>query len=142
MNKKTTKSYTHLFEYIDNNIFKLDGNTFVTDFEVGLKNGLKNIYPVANYQSCWFHYCQALRRNLSTKHKRLAETIRNNKEASMYLHKFMALALLPDYCIEAAFMMLKQKINISFPNEEFNSFLEYFEKQWIKKVNEIFFGLL
>lgn len=139
MNKKTTAAYTHLFEHINNNIFKLEADSFITDFEVALKNGLKHISPNAKYQNCWFHYCQALRRNLSTKHKRLAETVRNNKEASMYFHKFMALALLPDYCIESTFIMLKQKIKASFPDEKFKSFLDYYEKHWIKKVLYFYF---
>lgn len=85
-------------------------------------------------QSCWFHFCQALRRNVSSKFKHLAELLRSNKTASIHFHKFMALPLLPDYCIESAFIMLQKKINDSFTDNQFKLFLEYFENQWMKKV--------
>lgn len=36
MNKKTKKSYEHVFNYINTNVVKLDGAVFMADFEIGL----------------------------------------------------------------------------------------------------------
>lgn len=97
MNKKFKKAYISLFNYIQRYIFELNAKSFTTDFETSLKVGLHEVYPNAILKSCWFHFCQALRRNVSSTFKHLAELLRSNKTASIYFHKFVALPLLSDF---------------------------------------------
>lgn len=65
MNKKTEESYKNIFQYIEENIFKLEPDSFTTDYEKAMRNGLKAVYKNVLLVSCWFHYCQALRRRCS-----------------------------------------------------------------------------
>lgn len=30
----------------------------ITDYELGLINGITNVFPESQHRGCWFHYCQ------------------------------------------------------------------------------------
>ena len=109
MDKRTESSYTALFKYVNENIFKLEPSSFMTDFEVAMQKSLRHVFTEATTYSCWFHFCQALRRRVMTKDKNLAEMTRSNKNASLIFHKFLSLALLPANCIKQAFVMIKEE---------------------------------
>jgi hypothetical protein len=133
MNKKTEESYFHIFEYIETNIFQLEPDSFTTVYEKAMRNGLKSVYKNVLLVSCWFHYCQALRRKCS----KITDFFKNtaeNEAADRVFHKFLALPLLPPGKIREAFTMLKLAFQCMDSNEPYQIFLKYFENQWLKKV--------
>lgn len=135
MSKKSRKSYEHLFNYINSEILPLNGATFITDYEMGLRNALKTVFPTSKLFGCWFHYCQSVRRQITTKYKDLAAHLRSNRKASLEYHKLLSLPLLPASHISGSFDMIKNQIEQFDHHFKFNSFLVYFENQWLKKVN-------
>lgn len=137
MTNKLESSYRCVFQYIDENIFKLKPTVFITDYEAAIKKALRIVYPGVKLIGCWFHYCQALRRNTSKKFRHLLLFIRQSKQASRVYHKFMALPLLPDHLIQKAFEQLKLSIYLFDREKKFETFVNYFEKQWLKKVINI-----
>lgn len=134
MNKKTEESYAHIFEYIERNIFQLEPNSFTTDYEKAMRNGLKSVYKNAVLISCWFHYCQALRRKCS-QITDFFNHVSNSETADRIFHKFLALPHLPRDKIREGFAMLKLALQCMEPKEPYDKFLKYYETQWLKKVN-------
>lgn len=137
MNKKSKKCYSHFFNYINNNLLNLNGAAFITDYEKGLRKAIKTEFPDSKLYGCWFHFCQAVRRRITTKHKQVARFIRQNKEASLEYHKLLTLPLLPATHILDSFQIIKRDIEDFDHHFEFAAFLEYYESQWLQKVNII-----
>lgn len=137
MNKKSMKCYKHFFNYVNTNVFNLDGAVFITDYEAGLRKAIKTEFPNSKLYGCWFHFCQAVRRQITTKQKELAAYIRQNKKASLEYHKLLTLPLLPADHILGSFQTIKHDIEDFDHHFKFMSFLEYFERQWLTKVNLI-----
>lgn len=62
MSRKTQACNEHLFRAI-NDIFPLNGKCFMTDYEIAMRNGLEMVYPNMIRRSCWFHFCQAVKKS-------------------------------------------------------------------------------
>ena len=90
MSNKTEAAYKHILQFIDSNPFKFNRVSFMTDYEKGMRNALKTVFPAAKMNACWFHYCQALRRNAAKKITNFLATMRNPKLNRMFA-KFMVL---------------------------------------------------
>lgn len=106
MTKKSTEAYRATFIHINANIFDLNCVSFMTDYECGMRKALSEIYPTANLVSCWFHYCQAIRRKCS-KLSGFFVKLQKEKSAEKLFLKFLALPLLPASKIKEAFKLLK-----------------------------------
>lgn len=132
MNKKSEAAYKHIFEYIEENIFSLNGQSFMTDFELAMRNGLRSVYPRAEFNTCWFHFCQAARRKASQTTNFISYLI-YHKDARQIYCKLLALPLLPANEIIESFDRLKVHALTTFPGI-FVEFLTYYERQWIFKV--------
>lgn len=96
-----------------------------------MKNALREIHPNAEITSCWFHFCQAVRKHM-TQDPNLFELIRNDNRAALLYRKFQCLPLLPEKEIETTFKKLK-KLAEAYNNKAFAKFLSYYKKQWILK---------
>lgn len=81
--------------------------------------------------SCWFHFCQAVRKN-ATQDSDLYALIRKDWKASFIYRKFQCLPLLPEKYIKAAFKELRAEAK-ELDKNAFSNFISYFYKQWIKK---------
>lgn len=134
MSKKSTKCYVHLFNYLNSNILNLDGAVFISDYEIGLRKAIASEFPSSQLFGCWFHFCQAIRRQITTKCTGLASFIRENKMASLQYHKLLSLPLLPPQQIYSSFRSVKCEIEKLDHHLKFASFLEYYERQWLRKV--------
>lgn len=133
MTRKTEECYRHILTYIEKNVFSLKSASFMTDFELSMRNAVKKNYPKSNHYTCWFHFCQAVKRHAS-KIDGLAVNIRANPEARKIYYKFMCIPLLPVHAIEDAFYELKAEA-LAFDSNFFHRFLFYYENQWIRKVS-------
>lgn len=132
MTRKTQACYTHVFEYIEKNICSLSGKSFMTDFELAMRNALKKIHPEMQFRTCWFHLCQAAQKN-AKKDRDFIKLIKKNEEARSMYKKILALPLLPANQIKNAFIALKADALLKF-GKPFRTFLAYFEQQWLEKV--------
>lgn len=137
MTKKSQAAYEHLFNYIDENIFKLSSvASFTTDYEDALRNGLAKTNPNARMYACHFHYCQALKRR-ATQINGFVNFIRTNKEAESIYYRLMALPLLPaDFILEAFDQLQQEALKVNKKN--FKQFFAYYKRQWIRKVNKYY----
>lgn len=63
MTRKTQEAYCSVFQYIEENVCHLRPNSFMTDYETGLRNALRFVYTIAKIEGCWFHYCQVIKKN-------------------------------------------------------------------------------
>lgn len=134
MDTKSAKCYEHFLNYVNINILKLDGAVFMADYENGLRKAILKVFPSSKLFGCWFHFCHAVRRQITTKSKNLAAFIRDDKKASVEYHKLLSLPLLPYPHIRSSFQEIKSDIEKFDVEIKFAKFLEYYEKQWIGKV--------
>lgn len=132
MSRKTQACYTHIFEYIEANVCSLNAKSFMTDFELAMRNALRLLYPEAQHRTCWFHLCQAAQKN-AAKCRAFIKLILRNEEARALYKKILALPLLPANMIRDAFIKLKAEALLRF-GKPFRKFLDYFEKQWLERV--------
>lgn len=131
MTRKTEVCYQHIFKYIDENVFSLQCKSFMTDFELAMRNALKSIYPNCEHNTCWFHQTQAAKQNMM-KLRPLSKLIRTNDEARTIYKKLLALPLLPADLIVDAFHKIKTLALSKF--KQFKTYLAYFERQWLQRV--------
>lgn len=127
-----------MLNYIDDSIFKFNAQSFMLDYETALRKSLTTCFPQVALKGCWFHYCQAIRRKITTNFKSLMPLIRGNKQLSLCYHKLLALPLLPAYAIPDVAGKIESDVKICVKNDSFDDFLRYFKKQWLQKVIVIF----
>lgn len=129
MSKRNTDIYESALNYVNEHILPLKAGAIITDFEKAMRNGIRSVVPGVKLLSCWFHHCQALRRKVASNFN-LFSLVRQNEKARSIYRKFQCLALLPATDIKPAFDVLAYEALTLFP--EFESFITYYEKQWIK----------
>lgn len=129
MSRKTTAAYLHLFKYINEHVMSLECSSFMSDFELAMRNALRTLFPHIDQYTCWFHFAQAIRRKLNDLPE-LKSLVRTDKDARKLLYKFMAIPLLPADKIINGFQLL-----VGQSNDAFTRFITYFENQWLKKVS-------
>lgn len=132
MDKRTAPAYTHVFDYINKNIFDLSAVSFNTDFEKAIRNSLRHCFPQAKLIPCWFHHKQAVRKKASQLPV-FFHLIQTNDRAAHLYQKYQALALLKAELIVPAFDSLTQVALTEF-GEKFQPFVDYFRRQWINNV--------
>lgn len=140
MTRKTQAIYTHLFQTIEKDVVQLRPESFMTDFEIAMRNGLRIVYPTAQLFSCWFHFCQAVKRHASQINGIMAAVHDSPEKAKIYYH-LLCLPLLPADKIIAAFNEIKLEAKVKF-GSTFDEFVEYYEYQWIQSVSVPWFWFI
>lgn len=138
MSCKSQACYTHLIQYIDTNICSLAGRSFMTDYEKAMRNAIAMVYPDSELRCCWFHYCQAVKKNAS-KINGFIGVIRADKTKMEIYRKLMCLPLLPVHLIQSGFSLLKTKAS-PIKDAKFCKFIEYFDRQWMQRVSIYFYS--
>lgn len=131
MTRKTQKAYEHALRYIHENVFSLQCEAIITDYEQAMRQAIRKVVPGVKQLGCWFHFAQAIRRKVAS-HAELFELTRTNAEARNIYYKIICLALLPHDKIEKAFNELAlEALKLS---KSFMPFIKYFQNQWLKRV--------
>lgn len=133
MSSKRQKCYEHVLLYIKSNVMSLDGKMMMTDYEKAMRNAIRGEYPNVDQRNCWFHFCQAVKRNAS-KNAGFIHLIQSSRNERTIYYKLMCLPLLPVEHIEGAFNRLVD--SYSGCDAGFKKFLDYYRNQWIIKVIE------
>lgn len=132
MSHKTELIYKAVFGYIHLHVMSLKCQMFMSDYEKALRNGFLAIVPNVDARCCWFHYCQATKRN-AMKIPDMIRYIKNETQAKEIYYQMLSLPLLPAEHISSAFEMLKMRAN-ALNAEVFKNFLLYWKKQWLENV--------
>lgn len=128
MTRRTKAAYISLFEYIESNICELNPESFMTDYESGMRKAIRHVYPACVIRGCYFHYTQAIRKR-SRKISGFFTQIVVDKDMHRLFHKFLVLPLLPQDEICNAFGQLECAAK-SY-GSVFDEFVKYFKMQWI-----------
>lgn len=139
MSRKTEEAYFDVFKFINENIINLTCTKFTSDYEISLRNALNRICPEAPIITCWFHFCQAVRRYASQINGFLV-FLRSNPEASVIFQQILCLPLLPNVHIMSTFCLLQERA-FSINKIAFVHFFVYFKRQWIVRVSTIILKL-
>lgn len=94
---------------------------------------MAEVWPGAEYKTCWFHLCQACERQVAKNYALLKLLRSSNKDARELYKKILALPLLPADRIVDAFEKLAGIAMAKFPTE-FRPFIIYYRNQWLQKV--------
>ncbi|XP_015122933.1 uncharacterized protein LOC107045255 [Diachasma alloeum] len=135
MTEKSEEAYVQVFRYFKTQLApQIQPTTIHMDFEIGEENAIRRIYPGVTVVHCFFHYIQALFRNLKSK---LGQARRNSIYhwglAQTFVRKLMALALLRAEDIRASYAWLKHNTARDILHF-FAPFLEYYENWWLDRV--------
>ncbi|XP_070503123.1 uncharacterized protein [Chironomus tepperi] len=143
MTDRKESTYTRIFQYIKDAIFPANKCFYkpaaiTADFEMALRNGVKNVWQEIEIFGCYFHFCQALHRRASS-YDYLLERIENSEKHKEFLMMIMRLGLLPIEMIDDGIAALKKfKEDDVDLQRDFLAFMHYFDKTWIGRypVNE------
>ncbi|CAI6359323.1 unnamed protein product [Macrosiphum euphorbiae] len=113
---RMTQSTYESFLRISEQILPLnyDRLTIITDYERGLMNAVRIIFPHTKLQGCWFHFCQSVIRYCKRSMHSLYDLFQTTVEAATVLRMVLALPHLPaEAQINCNFTMFDgfQKIN-------------------------------
>ncbi|XP_044597330.1 uncharacterized protein LOC123273908 isoform X2 [Cotesia glomerata] len=132
MTNKSTECYQQIFQYIADNFENLKPKQSMSDHELAIRKTLKLVFPEIQVRTCYFHYVQAVIKN-AQKHKIIDTTIPVHEVPELYLilRRLKYLAILPSNLIIPTFQLIKSKCKENF-GTFFDSYLDYYENQWIK----------
>lgn len=133
MSRKCTEAYESVFNYIDTHIVKIkNAASFTTDYELAMRKALRKFSPSSTLYACYFHYCQAVKKN-AYQTDGFVKFIKSNENAKSVYYRLLCLPLLPSEYIDNCFIELKHEAD-EINKQGFRSFMKYFKNQWIKKV--------
>ena len=106
----------------------------MSDFERAFLNALSNAFPSAIVHGCYFHYVQAVFRNLQK--LGLRNLYRDNEIFKRHVKLFMALPLLPTNDIRSTYDELSRQILPITSTEKslFSKFKKYILRFWLNQI--------
>lgn len=135
MTRKSYTCYEAVFKFIENNVFKLEPNEIITDFEGGLRKAINFWYPNTTLRGCWYHYCCAVTRKIAK--LGLNSLIISNPDANLISKQLLNLPLLSKNKFKEGFRHIKQTAVKSDIENHFNEFFNYFEEYWFEQVSRV-----
>ncbi|XP_050430408.1 uncharacterized protein LOC126839253 isoform X2 [Adelges cooleyi] len=129
MESKTEAAYKKVVERFHAKFPEVRPLTIMIDYESALHKVFSQIYPEAQINSCWFHYVQALQKNI--KKMGYVEQLKQSIEAKKCFKMCAALALLPANRVEEGFQEVKNHAannNVLLPR-----FFTYFTSYWLTR---------
>ncbi|CAI6347305.1 unnamed protein product [Macrosiphum euphorbiae] len=106
----------------------------MTDIEAALQNAFLTVYPETVAHGCWFHYVQALIKNV--KRLGLAQYVKDNVQAQICLKMCAALALLLVNKIDEGFQLIRRHAIDN--NVRFAIFFNYYSNYWVPEVFSVY----
>ncbi|CAM4843789.1 unnamed protein product [Rotaria magnacalcarata] len=102
------------------------------DFEPALIGVLKAEFSTAKHSSCYFHFTQAVYRNIQQ--LKLSSSYNNDDAVKHLCRQLMALPLLPEPVIEYTYDELVSNLSTTM-RTAMNDLLIYFQEQWFVNVS-------
>lgn len=133
MSRKTSDLYIEVLKYIETNIFEMKPSNFMLDFEMGMRKAIKEVYPYATLNGCWFHYCSAIRRKMIK--LGFCKQIKNTTSNVRFIYRMIhALPLLPSGMFLNGYNFIKSESQKLKLEKTLRTFFSYFESYWINMV--------
>lgn len=132
MTDKKCPTYEAVFKYIDDNVFKMKPNRFMTDFEAGMRKALRKCFPSCILNGCWFHFRAAVRRKFRSLN--LYNLIADDIDARTIYRKILNLPLLPTEHLLHGYEIIKQDAKRMGVLVQLKPIFEYFEYFWLELV--------
>lgn len=132
MSCRTAECYKAVFQFIEENVFKLEPTEFITDFELGMRKAINEFYPSAKLRGCWFHYCRAIKRKVIS--LGLLKFIRDDKKANRIYYKMLILPLLQSEQFMEAYNIVKKEANRDGVLGKMKLLFEYYDAYWVVQV--------
>lgn len=98
----------------------------MADFETGLWQALRLVYPGIDIKGCVFHFTQAIWRRIQE--EGLSTAYRENDSLHRYLRQLMSLPFLPSAQIRETFSNLHSKAN----TDNLRALVTYIDRQWFR----------
>lgn len=136
MTNKTLQAYQDVFQFIEDNLFKMEPQSFMTDFEDAMRTAIKNRWPNCEINGCWFHFKQAVQRrcNILPGMKRL---LNKSFHARKIKNMLMSIPLLPEDKIKEGYQSIQDYSKKWKLDAQFAELFAYFERQWLREVRLI-----
>ncbi|XP_066590696.1 uncharacterized protein [Prorops nasuta] len=132
MPKKDEEAYKNILTFIKERIMRnLRPQNCVCDYEQGLHNAVKIVFPTCNIIGCNFHYVYNLNKKARKLNMRKSIPLLTKVKVEIYIKKLCNLPLLSSHLIVRAYNSIKEEIERN-PDIAvlFNRFLKYIEKTW------------
>ncbi|KAG5666891.1 hypothetical protein PVAND_014898 [Polypedilum vanderplanki] len=142
LKKQISNQNRPIRDIYNENIRKLNINTSLrtpqtatSDFESGMRNSLKSVWPEIQLVGCNFHYCQALRRKAMCLQTLSTKITKKDHKHGYILKLFMRLSYLPENYIDIGFEALINYINLNkILARDFETFIQYFKHTWMRRI--------
>jgi hypothetical protein len=107
LKNKSQRVYERMIDEINKNIDGIKSPTWIlSDFEKAVMLAFKNKYPNSTIKGCFFHFSQALMKNIQD--KGLITSYRTNEYVNKSLNLFKGLAFLPLQMVQHGWYMIYQ----------------------------------
>ncbi|XP_057325107.1 uncharacterized protein LOC130667497 [Microplitis mediator] len=141
MTNKAEVCYVKIFEFIKNKFPTFDPSSYMSDYEIGLHNALKRVFPKIIARHCYFHYSQAIfRKAQQLKLINKSKNSQTDPDIFIVLHQINRLPLFPPNLIEQAYSVIKEEAINDF-GDMFNTFFDYFESFWLRQITPAGFSV-
>lgn len=132
MSNRTIECYTSIFNYIENEVFRLEPAAFMTDWEAGMRSALRICYPNSKLRGCWWHHRQAVHRKC--RNLGLHNLFKHNADARMIKQQILSLPLLPPDSFMKGYAYIQDLTNQCQLSEDLKGLFLDYEKFWIEEV--------
>lgn len=129
-----------IFKFIEVE-FSLNPKEFMSDFEAGLRKALRQMYPEAVLNGCWFHYRKCLRKKIIHfgvsklwNKKGRSENPQIASHAKKIYKMISHLPLLPKEYFLAGYHQVKKMATKLKLSKNFEKFFQYYDRTWIAEV--------
>lgn len=133
MSSKQTNAYVKAFKKV-NEIFNINVNYIITDFETALINACKSQFANYSHFGCLFHFSQSIWRRLQE--TGLSKKYKSDNKFNSAVRYVLSLAFVPPNKVVEYFLKVKYficKNNIT----DMEDFLKYIESVYIGKFDEM-----
>ena len=124
---KTEVTYNQIFSTLKESDTSLQPDTIMIDFERAALNALTQNFPTAVLQGCYFHFGQAIWRQIQALGFQLRYQC--DEEFAVVMKPFRALAFVPKIDVIPCYEELIDSLSNDLV-DDLSDFIHYFEKTW------------
>lgn len=131
MTSKSKECYAALFQYVNEHIFEMQPDEFITDFEEGMRAAIKDQWPDVILRGCWYHYCVCICKQIIK--LGLGPLLKANADARHMKSMILCLPLLPKEFFDEGLEYIKSQAARKQLSQRLHPFFTYFN-YWVRQV--------
>lgn len=128
---RVTSMYESVFKHLKEEI-GLRPVMMMTDFEQSARNGFASVYPNVLLKGCYFHFCQAIIKNV--KDLKLGSSYNNDIDINMIVKYLMNLPFIEPKEMKEYFKVIEEEVKKVKDDKErgkLEELLKYFNRTWM-----------